>query len=160
MTLLFRRATPADADALAGLYQQLAASPQIQVCPQHLARLAADTQQTLLVAELSGKVIGTAHIHYCQDAMFGQQPFAVIENLVVDITHRSQGVGRQLMQTIEAHCVARDCSKMLLSSGQQRTAAHALFRAVGLDPTSKYAFVKYRRHMQARNTTEYPPHGQ
>ncbi|MFK4135844.1 GNAT family N-acetyltransferase [Pseudomonas luteola] len=81
--------------------------------------------------------------------MFGFQPFAVVENVIVDEAQRGTGVGRQLIRTIEQRCIDKDCSKIMLLSSAHRIQAHAFFERAGFKGDSKRGFVKYRRDLLA-----------
>jgi GNAT superfamily N-acetyltransferase len=60
-------------------------------------------------------------------------PIAIVEDVVVDLDHRGQGIGRQMM----AHAVklARDagCYKLALSSNRRRSMAHAFYESLGFE---------------------------
>jgi N-acetylglutamate synthase-like GNAT family acetyltransferase len=81
--------------------------------------------------------------------MFNRQPFAIIENVVVDAAARNQGVGAELLREAEAYCAANDCSKIMLLSSMDRTDAHRFFERCGFDTSMKKGLVKYRRSAKA-----------
>ncbi len=142
---LVRRATGRDAAAIARLYTQLVSNPAVSVLPEVLDTLATKPNAALFVSEAHGQVCGTALVCLCDDVMFQSQPFAVVENVVVDATVRGQGVGRALFQSIEAFCRDSLCSKIMLMSAATRTDAHQFFERVGFAGSVKRGFVKYRR---------------
>ena len=113
--------------------------------PEHLAELEADSRTALLVAEVDGAVRGSLLLCLCADAMFGRQPFAVIENIVVDEPWRNAAVGAALMCHAEALCRDAACSKIMLLSSIGRRDAHRFFERHGFVGDSKRGFVKYRR---------------
>jgi len=83
----------------------------------------------------------------CQDAMYGEQPFAVIENIVVDSLYLRSGIGSLLIEEVERICCLRDCSKILLSSSCDRVQAHQFFQRHGYSDRVKIGFVKYRSQL-------------
>lgn len=85
-------------------------------------------------------------VNICADVMFGQQPFAVVENVVVDAAWRGQDIGARLFSHLEDFCRARECSKIMLLSTAVREDAHRFFARIGYDGQAKLGFVKYRRH--------------
>ncbi|GGY10604.1 GNAT family N-acetyltransferase [Paludibacterium paludis] len=145
-----RQAEPDDADRIAELYTQLTGNPGVRVLPARIASLGQDANARLFVCEYLGEVCGTALVALCADAMFGRQPFGVVENVVVDDALRGKGVGSLLLRHAEAFCLASDCSKMMLMSGRERDDAHRFFEAAGFTGAVKRAFVKYRRDMALR----------
>jgi N-acetylglutamate synthase-like GNAT family acetyltransferase len=140
-----RRASHRDAAAIRSLYGQLVSNPGVSISPEHLARLSESEHHFVLVAEQGGQVCGTALLSLCEDVMFGTQPFAVVENVIVDQIVRSQGIGAALLREVEARCRHANCSKIMLLSSSQRTEAHKFFERQGFASTSKRGFVKYSR---------------
>lgn len=143
-----RRAQASDAAAVEALYRQLVSNPAVQVLPQRLSDMARDAATWLLLAQRGDEVCGTLLLSFCRDAMFGHQPFAVIENIVVDEACRGAGIGRQLLRDAEARCAEVGCSKVMLMSAAGRTQAHRLFERQGFDGDAKRGFVKYRRQFE------------
>jgi N-acetylglutamate synthase-like GNAT family acetyltransferase len=147
--VLVRRARAEDAASVQALYRQLVGNPAVQVLPERLHELAVDPAHMALVAEHEGAVRGTLLLNLCADIMFGRQPFALIENIVVDESCRDIGVGAALMNHAEALCREVGCSKIMLLSSQARTDAHRFFERHGYDGDAKHGFVKYRRQFRA-----------
>ena len=143
-TVLIRRASAEDAIPLGGLYRELVDDSHIDVRPGQVAALAETATTFLLVAEVDGVVRATALLTICPDAMYGAQPFGVIENVIVARTMRGRGLGKRLMAHAEQLAMARNCSKLMLLSGALRGEAHAFFRGCGFSGDTKKAFVKYR----------------
>ncbi|QXI29542.1 GNAT family N-acetyltransferase [Pseudomonas vanderleydeniana] len=146
---LIRTATPEDAPAIEVLYRQLVGNGEVRVLPERLAQLARDPHTELFVAELEGQVRATALLSLCSDAMFGFQPFAVLENVVVDEQVRGTGVGSALLVAVEAFCLRTDCSKIMLLSSIGREPAHRFFQRARFVGDAKRGFVKYRRAFQS-----------
>lgn len=144
-----RLAKPTDSKRIAELYGQLVNNPQVNVLPERVAKVSADPNTGLFVCEYKGAVEGTALVSLCADVMFGFQPFAVVENIVVSEAHRGQGLGASLLRHIEAFCLSKDCSKIMLVSAVRREDAHRFFEKSGFTGSSKLGFVKYRRQFQA-----------
>ncbi|ALU91724.1 GNAT family N-acetyltransferase [Herbaspirillum rubrisubalbicans] len=144
-TIVVRPALPIDAARITELYRQLLNDTSVAVSPERIAALSLDTHALLLVCEWEQVVSGTAMVSLCPDVMYQSQPFAVIENIVVDKQSQEKGIGTALMHHIEAYCLSKDCSKMMLLSSAHRTSAHAFFERMAFDASAKKGFVKYRR---------------
>lgn len=148
--LIVRHATGGDACSVEELYAQLSPrSGGVSVDPDRLDQIADDPRNLLLVVEHQGVVIATALLTICLDAMYRRQPFGVVENVVVDASHRSLGCGRALLEAIDRVALSADCSKVMLLSGAMRSDAHAYFTAMGYDGDAKRGFVKYRSSLEA-----------
>jgi N-acetylglutamate synthase-like GNAT family acetyltransferase len=139
-----RRARADDAAALAELYRALVpGDPHIAVDAAQLAALEADRFSQIWVVELDGALCGTAFLTLCRDAMYGDQPFGVVENVVVAESARGRGAGRALLSELERAARAAHCTKLMLLSSSARREAHAFFRHLGYDGERKRGFVKY-----------------
>lgn len=139
-----RTARRLDAAILQSLYRQLVDDKNIRATASQIQVLKDDARTRLLVCELDGRVRGTVLVCLCADAMYAGQPFAVVENLVIDQECRGNGIGQALLREVERFCLSRNCSKMMLLSSASRVDAHRFFEQVGFRGDRKRGFVKYR----------------
>jgi N-acetylglutamate synthase-like GNAT family acetyltransferase len=145
-----RRAGANDAAVLQELYRALVpGDPNIRVDPAHLTALETDRFSQIWVVELDGSVCGSAFLTVCRDAMYGDQPFGTIENVVVAASARGRGAGRALMGEIERAARDARCTKLMLLSSSARREAHAFFIRLGYDGERKRGFVKYLNRKKA-----------
>ncbi|WP_208459099.1 GNAT family N-acetyltransferase [Paraburkholderia sp. BCC1876] len=142
--LTIRTARGADADILQSLYRQLIDDENVKATARQIQILEDDARTRLLVCEIDGRIRGTVLVCLCADAMYAGQPFAVVENLVVDQECRRNGIGRALLREVEQFCRSRDCSKIMLLSSAARVDAHRFFEQFGFLGDRKRGFVKYR----------------
>lgn len=149
-----RKACASDCLALEKLYAELTGNCAVRVLPERIETISADPGTYLLVCEFDEQVCATVLVSLCADAMFGHQPFAVVENLIVTKAVRGSGIGKQLMAHIEAYCLNQDCSKMMLLSSAIRTEAHQFFEKSGFASDTKRGFVKYRRQFDDLKVSE------
>lgn len=141
-----RRATKDDAEAIANLYRELNTLSPVSVLPERIEAVANSNNTYLLVCDDAGEIIATALVCLCQDVMFGNQPFALVENMVVSAGYKREGIGKSMMDYIEAFCLKQDCSKIMLQTSSENRAARDFYTAIGYDPNTKIGFVKYRRY--------------
>ena len=116
----------------------------VNVEGSRIETLEEDPDTRLLVCEIDGYVRGTVLVCLCADAMYARQPFAVVENLVVDFECRGHGIGQALLREVERFCLLRNCSKIMLLSSANRGDARRFFEQVGFRGDRKRGFVKYR----------------
>jgi GNAT superfamily N-acetyltransferase len=124
-----RVAKPADGEQLAQLCLQLgyaATPPQLQ---QRLATILPHPDHQVYVAQHQNRVVGWVHGHQCEPLI--APTLVVILGLVVDETIRGKGIGRQLLQQIEAWAVAQSCSAVIVRSNVIRQAAHRFYENMG-----------------------------
>lgn len=67
-------------------------------------------------------------------------PSAIAEDVVVDTSYRSQGIGRQMMAHAIEQARAAGCYKLALSSNRRRERAHAFYESLGFERHG-YSFV-------------------
>jgi GNAT superfamily N-acetyltransferase len=135
MGLTIRDAQAADADRIAGLLTQLGYPAQPGAVEARLERLAI-VGDRVLVADLGGGAVGFAHLQVAP-AIERDRPAAKIGALVVDETHRGQGVGRALVQALEDEARLRGCELLFVTTAERRDDAHAFYERVGLERTGR-----------------------
>jgi len=90
----------------------------------------------VVVAVLDNEVVGLAQLHASPTIEY-ERPAAKISALVVDESHRGKGIGRALVEAMEAEARARRCVLLFLTTAARREDAQAFYRRVGLDETGK-----------------------
>jgi N-acetylglutamate synthase-like GNAT family acetyltransferase len=143
MDILFSRAKNQDSIAIQGLYQQLVSDQNINVTPEQIQQLEEDKYNFLFVGKKDNVIIATALLVICRDVMYGDQPFGLIENFVVDIHSRGSGIGQKLMNFIIGQSKQHRCTKIMLLSSSKRSEAHTFFKKCGFQGNSKLGFVNY-----------------
>lgn len=143
---IIRRAEAKDTSAIADLYTRLNTLSSPSVSAERIDQIALTDTSYLWVCDNAGEVIATALVCLCQDVMFGQQPFAVVENFVVHQDYQREGIGKSLMDHIENFCKEKNCSKIILQTSSENRDARDFYTAMGYDPDAKIGFVKYRRY--------------
>jgi len=96
----------------------------------------------LLVAEEDGVVVGSMVLLIVPNFSHGALPWAIVENLVVDPTHRRRGIGRLLTEHAIARAREEGCYKVQLLSGTKRREAHWFYKRLGFK-RSAYGFRMY-----------------
>jgi GNAT superfamily N-acetyltransferase len=133
--LTIRDARAADAEAIASLLRQLGYPTEPEALPARLERLLI-VGDRIVVAELDDQVVGLAQLHV-SPTIEHEQPAAKVSALVVDESHRGKGVGRALVEALEAEARARRCVLLFLTTSARREDAHEFYRRVGLEETGK-----------------------
>ena len=156
-TTQIREAEARDTSAIHELYRQLVrpVAPDVEadVRADRIEQIRSDLHNFLWILESEEGVVGTAFVTLCLDPMHNRQPYAVLENFVIDERCRAIGYGAQLMCYAVDFCYRADCSKIMVQSHRSRSQAHAFFEAQGFSAANKKAFVKYRRDMKVISET-------
>ncbi|MGZ8695873.1 MAG: GNAT family N-acetyltransferase [Gaiellaceae bacterium] len=130
---LIRDARARDADAVARLLGQLGYPAEPAAIVSRLERLAI-VGDRVIVADVGEEVVGLAHLQVTP-AIEYDRPAAKIGALIVDDSHRGEGIGRALVEALEAEARARGCVLLFLTTSARRKDAHEFYRRVGLEET-------------------------
>ncbi len=135
-----RSAVHADADDVAGLLCELGYPCELHEAVERINVIAANERQVLVVARRDGAVCGLIALDFMYYLPLGTTTCRVTA-LVVTPTSQGLGIGRQLLKEAERRARTGGASRIELTSGAQRTEAHAFYRACGYKDSS-VRFVK------------------
>lgn len=95
-----------------------------------IAQAIGEQASTVLVAEYRGELVGfaTAYLEL-NSVRFGQRCW--VEDLAVGPEHRSQGVGKGLLDAAKGWARERGATHLELDSGDARTEAHRFYEREG-----------------------------
>ena len=125
-----REATRADAARLAALSEVLGYPVTADALAERLGRLLGRDEELVLVAEVGpGRVVGW--LHGAEQELLESGRRCEILGLVVDDSHRGQGVGRRLVQAAEAWASARGLDQMAVRSNVARAESHPFYERLG-----------------------------
>lgn len=141
--LLVRRAHPEDLVDLVRLLfdDELGAKresfelPLAQSYLDAFARIQANEDAELCVAELAGRVVGTFQLNYLQYLSHQGAYVAQIEAVRILRELRGQGFGREMMLAAIAKARARGCRRVQLTSNKSRIDAHRFYERLGFQAT-------------------------
>ena len=135
-----RSAMIADADDVARLLTELGYPCEIDEAAERIDAIAANDRQALVLARRDGAVCGLVALDFMYYLPLGTITCRVTA-LVVTPTAQGLGIGRQLLKEAERRARTGGASRIELTSGSQRTEAHAFYRACGYKDSS-VRFVK------------------
>ncbi|WP_437939410.1 GNAT family N-acetyltransferase [Sorangium sp. So ce341] len=96
-----------------------------------LAAIAEDPNNALLVAELEGRVAGAFQLTIIQHVAYLGGRVAQIENVIVDPSLRSRGIGEAMMRWAIDEARRRGCFRVQLTSNKARRRAHRFYERLG-----------------------------
>lgn len=131
---VIRPAAASDAPAIGQLVTQLGYPTSAEAMRIRLGNLLARPDYVTLVAESSGRIVGVAAA-YLSSALEFDGSAGRLSGLVVDPSCRGRGVGRSLVERIEAWARERGARKITLTSKHRRIEAHAFYRRLGYTET-------------------------
>jgi len=139
-----RAAESADIEALLGAYEWLFAPPgsRPRTWEERRAAVAledaieSDDAIVLVATGPDGVVVGFLTGYFdLHSVRFG--PRCWVEDFAVDPSHRSRGVGKQLLEAIKGWARERGATHLELDSGNARTDAHRFYEREGGDGGSR-----------------------
>lgn len=141
-TIMTRPITEADLPALLDLYTVLYPIPtDPDKMLANFRKMAANPDYLVVGAFTDeGELVGSALAIICLDILADCQPWAMVENVITAPQMRGQGVGRKVMEALEAFVQARGCSYIQLTTTKPE--AYAFYQAIGYSGDLVRAFRK------------------
>lgn len=125
-----RSASLMDADDVARLLTELGyPCNEVEAC-ERIRAITMNDQQALVVARSGGRVCGLVALDFMYYLPLGTTTCRITA-LVVTRDAQGQGLGRQLLKEAERRARFGGAARLELSSGSQRTDAHAFYSACG-----------------------------
>ncbi|HEX4465811.1 MAG TPA: GNAT family N-acetyltransferase [Solirubrobacteraceae bacterium] len=100
-------------------------------------QISADPARQLLLAERDGRIVGTLDLLIVPNLTHHAMPWAIVENVVVDVRERRTGAGRMLLSRAFEIARGAGCYKAQLLSGKHRAEAHAFYRDSGMEAAAE-----------------------
>jgi GNAT superfamily N-acetyltransferase len=96
-----------------------------------LAEITADPNQDLLVGILDDRVVCTAQLTWMRVLSSDGGLYCQVEAVRTAATLRGQGLGKQLMDHIEAAARRRGAARLQLTTNKKRVRAHEFYQRLG-----------------------------
>ncbi|MEX1368262.1 MAG: GNAT family N-acetyltransferase [Nannocystaceae bacterium] len=135
-TLETRRAQLSDSSVLSRLTLELGYDCTEVLMRQRIVRLRDDPDHAIFVAALDGdEVVGWVHTEI--RSPLWSEPFAEINGLVVGVHHHRLGIGRALVDRVEAWADTRGIGDVRVAVQLHREPAHEMFEKLGFEATEE-----------------------
>jgi N-acetylglutamate synthase-like GNAT family acetyltransferase len=134
-----REARPNDRGAMLGLLAELGYPTEAETLHARLDRIDREPSVRVFVAERDGDLVGLASVHVLR--LIERPALGRLSAIVVAEPARRGGVGQALIDRVEREARAMDCDRLEVTSGDWRAGAHAFYRELGFEETSK-RFIK------------------
>ena len=132
-----------DIPELALLYRQFwNEDSSVEKMKAKFKKLDADPNYILLSARIDSKLVGSVMGIICEELYGDCRPFLVIENLIVDSTHRKKGIAKSLLLRLEKVAIEHQCTQIILVTEKVRQDAIDFYASLGFDPATHTGFKK------------------
>ena len=126
------------------LYQELRPLDPVlddDVAKQQWAEMINDSRTFVVVAQIDGELASTCALGINKSIANGAKPFAIIEHVITANNFRRQGLSKQVLEFAISLAWQNNCCKVMLLSGAQLIAAHAVYQSVGFKGDVEKGFV-------------------
>ncbi len=142
-----RPATPDDLPAMAELLHQLFAiesdfTPDFATQERGLGLLIDRPSATVFIAAEEETVVGMCTIQIIVSTAMGME-VGVVEDVIVDVDHRGQGIGSALMRTVEQWAISRGLGRLQLRADKDNGSALCFYRQQGWKHTNLVGWMKH-----------------
>ena len=149
MSITFRKATAADLDAVAALYDRIHDEEEAgrtsvgwlrDTYPTRATAEAALARDDLFVEEHNGTIVGTAILNHLQGEEYASAPWRitaadaqvlVMHTLVIDPMAKGHGLGTAFAAFYERHARALGCTVLRIDTNKRNLPARSLYRKLG-----------------------------
>ncbi|MGV8931123.1 MAG: GNAT family N-acetyltransferase [Luteimonas sp.] len=125
-----RSASLIDADDVAALLGELGYPCTLGEAAERITTIIDNDRQALVVARCEGVVRGLIALDFMYYLPLGTTTCRITA-LVVTVDAQGRGLGRQLLREAEHRARTGGAARLELTSGSQRTEAHAFYKACG-----------------------------
>lgn len=125
-----------DVPKLLRLYRQLNPHDKeigLDKAEENLEALKRLPGSNIFVGYLDDDLVATCTLVVIPNLTRGGTPYALIENVVTDAAHRSNGYGRAVLKAAVAAAWRANCYKIMLLTGSEQPAVHKFYRDVGFE---------------------------
>lgn len=137
-----RAAEVSDAVTIANLLEQLGYIASSSLVAHKITLLAGNPSDLVLVAEDDGIVAGVISLHVTE-LFHAAGRIGRITSLVIASDKRGEGMGKSLIQAADAFFIAAGCVRSEVTSGNQRSEAHAFYQSNGYLPDERRFLKRY-----------------
>lgn len=149
---MIREAMAKDFDGLMQLYTQLHDNPippQTEATTALWQNILADKDHHIIVAELDGKIVSSCVCVVIPNLTHGQQPYALIENVVTDKAYRKQGLATACLEFAKTIALQENCYKIMLLTGAKDEQTLNFYRRAGYNSNDKTAFIQWLPNVES-----------
>lgn len=141
--MILRKMIADDIPQLAKLYEQFWDEEScVETMCEKFNQFRENGSHILLCAVENDQLIGSIMGVICGELYGDCKPFIVLENMIVNIRYRNQGVGKALIYELEKIAADKNCTQIILVTEANRTDACEFYQSVGYNPDSHKGYKK------------------
>ena len=143
---MIREIEPHELDSLLRLYMQLHGNPFPEKTDELRAlwhRILKDPDHHIVVAVEGDRIVSSCVCVIIPNLTHGQQPYALIENVITDEAFRGKGLATACLNHAREIARAANCYKMMLLTGSREESTHRFYQRAGYNANDKTAYIQW-----------------
>ena len=143
---MIREILLSELDGLLQLYTQLHGNPipeDTQALRKLWQRILDDPDHHIIVAVEEGRIVSSCVCVIVPNLTHGQQPYALIENVITDEAHRGKGLATDCLNFAREIAREAGCYKMMLLTGSKKESTHRFYQRAGYNANDKTAYIQW-----------------
>ena len=143
---MIREIEPHELDGLLRLYMQLHGNPFPEKTDELRAlwhRILKDPDHHIIVAVEGERIVSSCVCVIVPNLTHGQQPYALIENVITDEAFRGKGLATACLDYARETARAANCYKIMLLTGSKEESTHRFYQRAGYNANDKTAYIQW-----------------
>jgi ribosomal protein S18 acetylase RimI-like enzyme len=143
---MIREITENDFEGLLKLYTQLHNNSMPDTTEEITNiwnRILNDKDHHIIVAEEDGKIVSSCVCVIIPNLTHNQQSYALVENVITDISYRNKGLATQCLEYAKEIAVKENCYKLMLLTGSKMDSTLNFYEKAGYNRNDKTAFIQW-----------------
>ncbi len=144
--MIVREIKDSDLDGLLKLYTNLHDNPVPEKSEKLLdiwAEIISDKNHHIIVAEEEGEIVSSCVCVIVLNLTHGQQPYALIENVVTNESYRNKGLATACLDYARELARNEKCYKIMLMTGSKQESTLRFYEKAGYNRIDKTAFIQW-----------------
>jgi GNAT superfamily N-acetyltransferase len=143
---MIREIEPHELDGLLRLYMQLHGNPFPEKTDELRAlwhRILKDPDHHIIVAVEGERIVSSCVCVIVPNLTHGQQPYALIENVITDEAFRGKGLATACLDYARETARSANCYKIMLLTGSKEESTHRFYQRAGYNANDKTAYIQW-----------------
>lgn len=143
---MVREILPGELEDLLALYTQLHGNAMPEDTPklrELWQRIMDDPDHHIIVSLEGEQIVSSCVCVVVPNLTHGQQPYAVVENVITHEAYRGRGHASACLAYAHAVASHAGCYKMMLLTGSKEESTHRFYRNAGYNAIDKTAYIRW-----------------
>ena len=144
--MIVREIKESDLDGLLKLYTNLHDNPVPEKSGKLLdiwTEIISDKNHHIIIAEENGEIVSSCVCVIVLNLTHGQQPYALIENVVTNESYRNKGLATACLDYARELARNEKCYKIMLMTGSKQESTLRFYEKAGYNRIDKTAFIQW-----------------